>query len=82
TVKDIRQCPEDGTGLLFDTQQPEALATAVKNFEQLQSQINPENCRLQANRFSPRIFQQSYLQYIEDCYQEWQLGDRQAGDSP
>ncbi|MEO1466784.1 MAG: glycosyltransferase, partial [Cyanobacteria bacterium J06633_1] len=39
TVRDIRQCPENGTGLLFETQQPEALAAAVKSFEQLQSQI-------------------------------------------
>jgi glycosyltransferase involved in cell wall biosynthesis len=72
TVKDIRQCPEDGTGLLFDTQQPEALVAAVKSFEQLQPQIEPKNCRLQANKFSPVVFQQSYLKYIEDCYQEWQ----------
>jgi glycosyltransferase involved in cell wall biosynthesis len=71
TVKDIRQWPEDGTGLLFEPQQPEALVAAVENFEQLQTQIKPESCRLQANRFSPEVFQQSYLQYIEDCYQEW-----------
>ncbi|MEL6581200.1 MAG: glycosyltransferase [Cyanobacteria bacterium J06621_12] len=72
TVRDIRQCPENGTGLLFETQQPEALAAAVKSFEQLQSQILPENCRRQANKFSPTVFRQSYLQYIDDCYQEWQ----------
>ena len=71
TVKDIRQFPEDGTGLLFDVQRPEALVEAVKSFEQLQSQINPENCRLQANKFNPMIFKQSYLKYIDDCYQEW-----------
>jgi len=72
TVRDIRQCPENGTGLLFETQQPEALAAAVQSFEQLQSQILPENCRRQANKFSPTVFRQSYLQYIDDCYQEWQ----------
>ena len=72
TVKDIRQCPEDGTGLLFETQQPEALIAAVNSFEQLQSQIAPEHCRQQAKKFSPGIFQETYLQYIADCYQEWQ----------
>lgn len=72
TVKDIRQCPEDGTGLLFEAQQPEALIAAVNSFEQLQSQIEPEHCRQQAKKFSPVIFQQTYLQYIADCYQEWQ----------
>lgn len=71
TVKDIRQDPQDGTGLFFNVQQPEALIEAVGTFEQLQSQIDPENCRLQAMKFSPTIFKQSYLQYIEDCYQEW-----------
>lgn len=81
TVKDIRQCPQDGTGLLFDAQQPEALVAAVKSFEQLQPQIEPKNCRLQAMKFSPMVFQQSYLKYIEDCYQEWQLGFAQASRS-
>ena len=81
TVKDIRQCPQDGTGLLFDTQQPEALVAAVKSFEQLQPQIEPKNCRLQANKFSPVVFLQFYLKYIEDCYQEWRLGFAQASRS-
>ncbi|MGD1922242.1 MAG: glycosyltransferase [Pleurocapsa sp.] len=71
TVKDIRVEPKNGTGLFFDLQQPEALVEAVRKFEQLQNQIDPENCRLQANKFSPAIFKQSYLQFIEDCYQEW-----------
>lgn len=71
TVKDVRQYPEDGTGLFFDVQHPEALMKAVSMFEQLQTKINPENCRLQAIKFSPTIFKQSYLEYIEDCYREW-----------
>ena len=71
TVKDIRQHPKHGTGLFFDVQQPESLIEAVKTFEQLQTKIDPESCRLQALGFSPTIFQQSYLKYIEDCYQDW-----------
>ena len=71
TVKDIRTDSQNGTGLFFDTQQPEALIEAVGKFEQLSEQIDPESCRLQANKFSPTIFKQSYLQFIEDCYQEW-----------
>ena len=71
TVKDIRVEPKTGTGLFFDVQQPEALVQTVKLFEQLQNQIEPENCRLQAYKFSPKIFKQSYLQFIEDCYREW-----------
>ena len=71
TVKDIRQHPQDGTGLFFDTQQSSALIEAVEIFEQVQTKINPENCRTQAMNFSQTVFQQSYLQYIEDCYHEW-----------
>jgi len=72
TVKDIRNYPKDGTGLFFDVQQPQALIQAVSIFEQLQTKIDPENCRLQAIKFSPTTFKQSYLKYIEDCYREWQ----------
>lgn len=71
TVRDIRQCPKDGTGVLFDVQQPSALIEAVETFEQLQTKIEPENCHLQATKFAPTVFKQSYLKYIEDCYQEW-----------
>ena len=71
TVKDIRQYPKDGTGLFFDLQQPSALIEAVETFEQFQSKIDLENCRLQATKFAPTVFQQSYLKYIEECYQEW-----------
>ena len=75
TVKDIRQNPQDGTGLFFEVQKPEALVATVNNFEKLQTQIEPENCRLQANKFSSTIFKQSYLKFIEDCYQEWEYSD-------
>ena len=71
TVKDIREDPLNGTGLFFNVQQPEALIEAVKTFERLQTKIDPENCRSQATKFSPEIFKQSYLKYVEDCYQEW-----------
>ena len=71
TVKDIRQYPKDGTGLLFDVQKPSALVEAVETFERFQTKIDPENCRLQASRFKPTAFRQTYLKYIEDCYQEW-----------
>ena len=71
TVKDIRQHPQDGTGLFFDTQHSSALIEAVEIFEQLQSKIDPESCHKQAMNFSSTVFKQSYLKYIEDCYHEW-----------
>ncbi|WP_019508094.1 glycosyltransferase [Pleurocapsa sp. PCC 7319] len=71
TVKDIRQYPQDGTGLFFGVQQPEALIEAVETFEKLKTKIDPENCRLQASKFSPTIFKKSYLEFIENCYRDW-----------
>lgn len=71
TVKDIRQYPETGTGLLFNRQQPEYLVEAVKTFEKFESQLNLENCRLQANKFSPTIFNTSYLNFLAQCCQEF-----------
>ena len=71
TVIDIRTNPQDGTGLFFRAQQPECLVETVKEFEQLQERIEPEHCRRQANKFSPTIFKQSYLQFVGDCYREW-----------
>jgi len=75
TVRDIRQHPQDGTGLFFDLQKSEALVTAVNEFEKLQTKIKPENCRLQATKFSPIIFQQSYLKFIDNSYQEWKYSN-------
>ena len=72
TVRDIRQYPQDGTGLFFEVQQPKALIEAIEIFEKLKTKIDPENCRLQATKFSPTIFKKSYLEFIENCYRDWQ----------
>jgi glycosyltransferase involved in cell wall biosynthesis len=71
TVKDIREYPQNGTGLFFKSQQVEALVEAVGAFEKFQTQIDSENCRLQATKFSPTIFKKSYLEFVDHCYQEW-----------
>lgn len=73
TVKDIRQEPKLGTGLFFWEQKPEAIVEAVETFEKLQNQINPENCRLQADKFNPKIFKKSYLEFVDNCCREFHL---------
>ena len=67
TVKDIREFPETGTGLLFSEQTVEAIADAVEKFEKYQTQITIEQCCLQANKFSPTIFKKSYLEFVSRC---------------
>jgi len=71
TVLDIRQFPETGTGLLFDKQTPKSLADAIETFSKIEGQFNPESCRAQAAKFNPKIFEISYLAFIEDCCQNF-----------
>lgn len=71
TVKDIREFPDTGTGLFFKPQTVKGLIEAVKSFNILQKQFSPENNRLHANKFSSKIFQQSYEKFLEDCYSEF-----------
>ncbi len=67
TVVDGRQTPKTATGLWFTPQTVEGLVEAVKTFETLSSQINPENCYTQALKFSPKIFETSYIRFLEEC---------------
>lgn len=71
TIRDIRQNPEQGTGILFRHQTESALVEAVETFEQHQSQICPEVLRSHALAFNPQIFQQRYITFLERCYQEF-----------
>jgi glycosyltransferase involved in cell wall biosynthesis len=70
-VRDIRQYPETGTGLLFEQQTVSAIAETIEIFEKKQSQISIEQCCLQANQFNPTIFKKSYLEFIDRCRQKF-----------
>ncbi|MBE9118104.1 glycosyltransferase [Lusitaniella coriacea LEGE 07157] len=74
TVLDVRQFPEMGTGLLFPSQKTDALIEAIRFFENTQGTIVPENCRLQAAKFTPTIFEKRYLEFLERCCREAKLG--------
>ncbi|MDI9641883.1 glycosyltransferase [Geitlerinema splendidum] len=67
TVKDIYRFPQEGTGLFFGKQTPQDLVEAVKRFEQVQNQFNPQKVRSHAERFSPQAFRQRYRAFIEHC---------------
>jgi glycosyltransferase involved in cell wall biosynthesis len=70
TVVDYQKNPQTATGLWFGQQTIESLVQAVETFSKLSHQISPENCFLQANRFSSRMFQTSYLALLEKyCHQ-------------
>lgn len=67
TVRDIRQKPTNGTGLFFYPQTPTALVEAVETFLHFQHQISSDSCHSQATKFTAKIFEASYLGYLEDC---------------
>ncbi|XWK86145.1 MAG: glycosyltransferase [Phormidium sp.] len=67
TVRDIRQHPESGTGILFAEQSVTAIIDAVKTFIAYEGKFNPEVARDQAANFSPDIFKQRYLEYVDRC---------------
>lgn len=71
TVRDIRQHPDSGTGLFFQPQCTDALIEAVKTFESSKDLFNPEQGRLNAAGFAPKIFGDRYLAFLEHCQEDY-----------
>ena len=61
---------ENPTGVFFEEQKIESVVTAVNSFEREQHIYTPENCRLNALKFSTDRFNQEFSKYIED---KWNL---------
>lgn len=72
TVRDIRQHPDRGTGLLFFTQSSAALSEAVKTFETLTGKFSPWECQANATEFASEIFGDRYLTFLKHCYEDYQ----------
>ncbi len=64
TVKDIREYPETGTGLLFSPQTPSALVETVKLFETQRDRFISEQIYQQAVRFSTQQFHETYSEFL------------------
>ena len=71
TVRDIRQHPDTGTGLFFETQTEAALVEAVEKFEMYQGVFNPENASVHAAQFAPKIFHERYLAFLDSSWQKF-----------
>ena len=76
TVRDIRQHPDNGTGLLFQAQNVSALVEAVKTFETLQSAFDPHNGRLNADLFGQKVFSDRYLAFVKHCQENNQSQEK------
>ncbi len=67
TVRDIRSCVDTGTGIFFKTQTEAALVEAVEKFEVYEGSFSCEYMRSHAAQFSPQIFADSYLNFVNKC---------------
>lgn len=76
TVLDICQHPDTGTGLFFAAQTVAALIEAVEKFETCAQNFHPELIRTHASQFAPTIFQKRYLDFVENSWQQFNLGRR------
>ncbi|MEB3338725.1 MAG: glycosyltransferase [Leptolyngbyaceae bacterium] len=72
TIRDIRQHPTSGTGLLFATQTESSLSEAIELFETHQSHFSSEYIRLHSMQFDVEVFKRRYLSFVEHCYQEFE----------
>jgi hypothetical protein len=43
----------------------------VEAFEQLSGKFQPEMGRAHSAQFAPEVFEQRYLAFVEQCYQEF-----------
>ena len=64
------QGSQNQTGLFFMSQTPASLQAAVREFEQLN--IKPQDCRVQAERFSNQRFQAEFLRFVKNAWDEFQ----------
>ncbi|YAI82220.1 MAG: glycosyltransferase [cyanobacterium endosymbiont of Rhopalodia sterrenbergii] len=71
TVLDIRQYPQKGTGVLFSSQTSGNLVETVETFEKFRHLIKSDSCRRQAAKFTPKIFEMSYLAFLKDCEKDF-----------
>jgi len=67
TVRDVRQYPDSGTGVLFSPQTEDALVEAVEVFEARRGELVGEVARSHAANFSPEVFRKRYLTFLESC---------------
>ncbi|MCF4970695.1 glycosyltransferase [Nostoc sp. CMAA1605] len=70
TVKDVRSFKDNGTGILFPHQTVDALVETVEKFEIYQDALSPEYMRSHAAQFSPQVFTQRYLDFLNQHHKK------------
>jgi glycosyltransferase involved in cell wall biosynthesis len=64
-VRDLRANPQSPTGVLFESQSPEAIAKAVRLLYRHRESFHDDVCRTNAERFSVTRFERGFLQEID-----------------
>ena len=59
------------TGLFFQKQTIDHLQGAVREFERIESTLNPEEIRAQAEQFSVSVFRESFARFMEAAYDDF-----------
>jgi glycosyltransferase involved in cell wall biosynthesis len=58
------------TGLFFEEQTAEAICRAVETFEGIRSGISPQDCRMNAARFSRATFTDGFADFVQQAMRE------------
>lgn len=66
----------DRTGVFFYEQRPEAIRAAVIRFDEIATQLSPEKCRANAERFAPEVFTGRLKQLVDTAWSEHQVHSR------
>lgn len=69
TVIDYSKSSQSGTGLFFKEQTENSLVETIQKFEKIHSKISPQNCRLNAETFSPDIFKEKLNELVKKTIQ-------------
>jgi len=59
------------TGVFFAEQDTEHIKAAVAEFERIEPQLNPEEIRAQAERFSVSVFRDAFTQLVHTAYADF-----------
>ena len=55
---------ENPTGVFFYEQNADEIVSAIKRFEKMKTEISPEACRKNAEKFSSQVFQNEFKKFI------------------
>lgn len=68
--------PSSSTGVFFSHQTVESVLAAIRFFEAREDSFQPHACVENAARFSPQVFNSSFMQVVEDSWRTAKLLER------